>query len=257
MCHRIIAVLIVGFLLAANAFSLERASTYGDTVRLLNSLKDVKDDRQALAALFKKGDARIDDLVKALRDPDRNVSLHAQIAIRYLGNQTGMKALEEWYATQSEIVRSGPIPIPLSERDYQWIKEQSFNDAGDYIYALALDGSPRATAVLDELMKKKARVDDRLFAVQALKRVNAAEPQKLLTDGNDLSKLVLKNAFFIDPISRPYTSAKLLGLNGRRDKALVEVYINRGRLAEEWYHIVLSKHGEGWKFFSITQVAQS
>lgn len=257
MYHRTITALIAGLLLAANAFSIERATTYGDTVKLLNSLKDIKDDRQALATLFKKGDARIDDLIKALRDPDRNVSLHAQIVIRYLGNQAGMRALEEWYTTQLEIVRSGPIPIPLSERDYQWIKDQSINDAGDYIYALALDGSPRAMAVLDELTKKKAGVDNRMFAVQVLKRVNAGEPQKLLIGGNDPSKLVLKNAFFIAPNSRPYASARLLGFNGNRDKALVEVYINRGRLAEEWYHIVLSKHGEGWKFFSITQVAVS
>jgi len=257
MFYRMIATLVTGLLLMANALSIQQATTYGNTIKLLNSLKDIKDDGQVLGTLFQKGDARIDDLIKALHDPDQKISLRAQIVIRYLGNQIGMKALEEWYSTQLEIVRSGPIPVPLSERDYQWINDQSINDADNYIYALALDGSPRAMAVLDGMKKKAGGLNEHMFAVQSLKRVNTSQPQKLLTGGNDPAKLILRNAFFIDPISRPYASARLLGFNGNRDKALVEVYVNRGRLAEEWYHIVLNKHGEGWKFFSITQVAVS
>lgn len=257
MFYRMIATLVAGLLLMANALPIQQATTYGNTVKLLNSLTDIKDDGQVLGTLFQKGDARINDLIKALHDPDHKISLRAQVMIRYLGNQTGMKALEEWYSTQPEIVRSGPIPIPLNERDYQWINDQPINDADNYIYALALDGSPKAMAVLNEMKKKAGGLNEHMFAVQALKRLNTSQPQKLLTGGNDPAKLVLKNAFFIDPLSKPYASAKLLALNGQRDKALVEVYINRGRLAEEWYHIVLSRHGEGWKFFSITQVAQS
>jgi hypothetical protein len=256
MYSRTIATLIASLLLG-NAFSVQRTPTYEDTVKLLNSLKVIKDDRQALATLFKEGDARIDDLIKALHEPDRNISLRAQIVIRYLGNQTGMKALEEWYGTQAEVVRSGPIPIPLGERDYKWIGAQSITNVDDYIYALALDSSPRARALLDEMTKKSGSVDGHMFAVQALKRVNGSEPEKLLTGEHDLAKLVLKNAFFIDPISKPHTSVRLLGLNGEKDKALVEVYINRGRLAEEWYHVVIRRCDQGWKFFSITQVAVS
>lgn len=257
MYYRTIATVVVSLLLTLNAFPSRNATTYRDTRKLLIALRNVRDDRKVLAALFKTGDTHIDYLIKALHDPDRNISLRAQIVIRYLGNQTGMKALEEWYSKQLEIVRSGPIPIPLSERDYKWISDQSINDVGDYIYALALDGSPRARAVLNEMTKKKAGVDDGMFAVQALKRVNVSQPEKLLIGGNDLAKLVLKNAFFIDSISRPYTSARLVGLNGRKDKAIVEVYVKPGPLAEEWYHVVISKHGRDWKFFSITQIAVS
>ncbi len=257
MHSRSFATFVVGLLLAANAFPFRDASTYADTRKLLTALSDIKDDREVLAALFKKGDARIDDLIKALDDPDQNISLRAQIVIRYLGNQAGMKALDGWYNKQSEIVRSGPIPIPLSERDYKWISDQSINDTDNYIYALALDGSPKARAVLNELMKRKGTTYDGTFVSLALRQVKASHPERPLMARNDLAKLVLRNAFFVGRRSRPYASAKLLGLNGAKDKALVEVYVNPGPLAEEWYHIVLSKHGEGWRFFSITQVAQS
>ena len=117
MYSRTIATLVAGLLLAVNAFPVQQATTYGDTRKLLTSLQDIKDDREVLAALFKNGDARIDDLIEALHDPDRNISLRAQIVIRYLGNETGMKALEDWYSKQSEILMSGPIPLPLKERD--------------------------------------------------------------------------------------------------------------------------------------------
>ena len=93
-------------------------------------------------------------------------------------------------------------------------------------------------------------------AGEALKRVKAGYPETLIGDG-DLAQLVLQNSFFIDPGSRRYTSARLLGLNGTKDKALVEVYVNRGPLAEEWYHVVISKSGRAWKFFSIIQIAVS
>jgi len=175
-----------------------------------------------------------------------------------------MKALEEWYGKQNEIVVSGPIPLPLRERDYEFIKDQftnkptqTWSSADKYIYALALDGSPRARMVLNDLMKHERQTAERTAAGETLRRVRVSHPKKLLTGGNVLAKLVLRKAFFIGPRSRPYTSARLIGFNGLKDKALVEVYVNPGPLAEEWYHVVISKHGRGWKFFSITQIAVS
>ena len=264
MYYRIIAPLVAAVLLAANTFHSRDATTYPDTRKLLTSLRNVKDDREVLAVLFNKGDIRIDDLIQALHDPDRNISLRAQIAIRYLGNETGMKALENWYSKQHEIPISGPIPLPLTERDYKFINDQfitkptvTWASAEKYIYALALDGSPRALAMLNEMMKREGKANDGLVSGEALRRVKTSHPEKLLTGRSDLAKLVLRNAFFISPMSRPYTSATLLGLNRGKDKALLEVYVNPGPLAEEWYHVVISRHGRGWKFFSITQVAVS
>lgn len=258
MYFRTIVVFIGSLLLAAYAFPVPQVTTYEDTLKLLRSLKHRKDDREILATLFHKGDARIGDLIKALHDPDRNVSLNAQIVIRYLGNRSGMRALEEWYAAQTEIVRSGPNPLPLSERDYRWLGDEPLRltESGE-IYALALDGSPKAQAVLNKKIQSYDEIADAGTAAgEAVKRLKEGHPEALSGDG-DLAELVLKNGFFIDPRSRRYASARLLGLNGTKDKALVEVYVNRRALAEEWYHVVISKCGPAWKFFSITQIAVS
>ncbi|MCA1607614.1 MAG: hypothetical protein LC775_19590, partial [Acidobacteria bacterium] len=75
--------------------------------------------------------------------------------------------------------------------------------------------------------------------------------------GKELGKEVLNNAFFVAQEDRKYTSARVLALNSAKKKALVEVYINRGTLAEEWYHVVLRRCDQGWKFVSITPVAVS
>jgi ribosomal protein S10 len=231
--------------------------------RLL-ALEDIKDSRQTLAFLFRTGDERIEDLIKALDDPDKRVSLRAQIVIRYLGNENGMKALVESYRKRKQIEISGPVPLPLNNWDYTYIQANYAQTpplwdmlSERYIYALALDDSQRAKQTLSEIMKNAGNLNEGATIDRAIKLLGANQPEKLLTGDNDLGKLVLQNAFFVAPIDRKYTSARLLGLNGTKDKALVEIYINRGPLAEEWYHIVIKKSGQSWKFFSITQIAVS
>lgn len=235
-----------------------------DVRKLLFELKDVKSDRETLATLFRIGDEQISEMIKALDDPDHNVSLNAQIMIRYLGNPTGLAALEKWFSKQAELALSGPIPLPLTERAYAWIDSQYLKKpirewvfAESYVYALAFDGSPRATAVLRQLKTAADDLDNSFVVARAIRLTTAADVKKVLRDERDLAKLVLKNAFFIDPSDRRFTSAKLLALNGAKQKALLEVYINRGPLAEEWYHVVLTESEPGWKFFSVTQIAVS
>lgn len=256
MHHRTIGTAAIILLLTLNAFSYRSLTPYKDTLRQLTALKNVKNDRKVLAELFKTDDGHIKYLIRALDDKNQQISLRAQIVLRYLGDETGMKALERWYTTQAQIVRSGPIPVPLSELDYKWIEAQSIDGAAEYIYALALDGSLNASTVLAELKKKE--VDDTgTFAVQALHRVSESDPHKLLVGRNSLSSLVLKNAFFIGSNDRPKTKAHVIGFNARKNKALIEVYVDRGPLAEEWYHVVIAKYSRGWKFFSITQISVS
>jgi hypothetical protein len=170
MLTRTIATLLVSLMLLTTAFASRFVTTeHGNIRKLLASLQSVKDDREALATLFKTGDEQIAELIEALHDPDPNMRLQAQVVIRYLGNEMGMKALEDSYSEQTEVITSGPIPLPLKERDYEFIKDQYLNKptaawggADQYIYALALDGSPRAKALLHEL-KKSAGTSARTF----------------------------------------------------------------------------------------------
>jgi hypothetical protein len=126
-----------------------------------------------------------------------------------------------------------------------------------YIYALALEDSPRAKEVLNKVIGSATNLGEGSIVGRAIELVQANQPSKLFTGTKDLAELVLQNAFFIAPSDMKHTSAKVLALNATNDKALVEVYINRGTLAEEWYHAIIMKSGQQWKFFSITQVSMS
>lgn len=247
-------------------FSAPESRMYQDTRKLLSAMDDVRSDSDKLAKLFKVGDERIRDLIHALDDPGSDIRLRAQIVIRYLGNAEGMKALTEWYSKQrNEHPIAGPVPLPLSEWDYKFIKmnflgksPQLWRDLGiQYIYALALDDSQQSKRVLDEMVTSATGVDENTFLAHAIQRVRMGQPTRLLPAKKDLAKLLLNNAFFVSTQDHKQASARVLGLSGAKDKALVELYINRGRLAEEWYHVVIRKCGQGWKFFSITPVAVS
>ena len=226
--------------------------------KLLSEMKDYDLHPERLAALFRIGDARIGDLVNALDDPDKEVSLNAQIVIRYLGNEAGLKGLAEYYKKpRKEYWISGPIPIPLIDFDYDFIKSHPSNMGEEYIYALALDDSPKAKELLASIARTNGNASTDSLMALALLRVNSGDPTKLLVGNTDLAKLVLDNAFFVGEQDKKYLSAHLVELNDTKNKALVEVYINRGVLAEEWWHVVINKRENGWRFFSITQVAVS
>lgn len=228
-------------------------------------MDDVKNDSDKLAVLFNAGDQRIQDLIRALDDGDNDISLRAQIVIRYLGNREGMKHLVEWYSKRpTEYSIAGPVPLPLTDWDYEFIERnlmpkppETWREIGvRYIYALAIDGSERSKKALDSLLNKGASVKENTTIGLAIKQLQIARP-KMLMSGKDAAKVVLENAFFIYPADRKRTKSRLVAFNGTKDKVLVELYINRGQLAEEWYHVVMSKVGRGWKFYSITPVSVS
>lgn len=234
--------------------------TYQKTRKLLSDV-DVTHPNKAFRSLFQIGDARIADLIHALKDKDSEIRRRAQIIIRYLSNPEGIKALHEIYANQNESISSGPVPIPLADWDYKFLRSLFFENPQEhwgllefnYIFALLLDDSPRADAFLKELEKARGLSEARMF--WGTDDVNNA--RKKLSGEADLPKLVLSHAFFVRPSDRQYTSARLVALNGAKDKAFVEIYIDGGVLAEKWWHVVISKQDDGWRFNSIYQAAVS
>lgn len=265
--NKLLSVFIVLQLFSGSAIlSAKPLETVSDTRKLLAGMEDVRTNNGRLAALLRVGDKRIPELVRLLDDQDPDIRLRAQVIIRYLGNESGMRALREWYDKQKDgYVIAGPIPLPLAEWDYNFIEvnlltrpPQTWRDLGvQYIYALALDKSPRANALLRELFKRADGLDESDFIGYAIKQLQTSAPANLPYQEESLERLVLNNAFFIAPEDRKYTSTRLLGFNTFKDKVVIEVYINRGRLAEEWYHVVLSRDEPGWKFFSISPVGIS
>ena len=56
---------------------------------------------------------------------------------------------------------------------------------------------------------------------------------------------------------RQQAAARIIGFNGSKDKALVELYTSAGALPLERYHIVLQRRGDYWRFYSITRISVS
>jgi hypothetical protein len=201
-------------------------------------------------------------LVRALEDQDQAVSKNAQLVIRYLGNPAGMEALVRHYSKAESINIVGPVPLPLTDWDYDFIKSTYLGRPKNfgylsthYLYALALDGSPKAKELLPPMLDaaKAAGTDE--FTLGAVRSGELASP--LSSDDKDLAGGVLKKARFLRPVDREHATAKLIALNKAHDKALLEIDVDHGVLAEAKYHVVVSRSNEGWKLYSISLVAES
>ncbi len=205
------------------------SNTYQDTRKLLSQMKGYDLHPERLAELFRIGDARVGDLVKALDDPDKEISVNAQTLIRYLGNDAGLKGLNKYYESRRKAyLTSGPIPIPLIDEDYKTAKSNLPALGEEYIYALLLDDSARARELLASLVRSNNPPSSDTLIGRALMSAESVDPKRALTGDPDVAKLVMGNAFFVSEVDKQYASARLVGYNGAKDKAVVEVFINRG-----------------------------
>lgn len=223
-------------------------------------------ETKALATLFVRADASVPELVRLLDDSDQNVSLAAQRVIRYSGNAEAVAALYVWYERRMREVEAisvaGPIVVPLRDEDYSYIgryllmDERGMFDTSEYLYALALDDSPAAKQMLARV-KRGASFRDGTAASHALRAIQGGKPSQVCRRAQDIPRWLPREAFFLSDYDRRYTTARILGYNREGDKVLVEVYINRGPLAEEWYNVVLKKGPRGWRFVTIHQTSVS
>lgn len=212
--------------------------------------------------LFEMGDERIDDLIRGLDDSDNDVRRAAQWMIRYLGNPKGMTAVRQWLDRHDrEKVGSliiGPAPLPLTDWEYRWIEEaylgkpvNEWPRQDSFLYALALDQSPSSKELLKELKRRVEWSMRGTFTGRALEDALSYKPRALAVE-KGLPGLVLENAFFIPPEDRRCcTRARVLGQSRAGDKVMIELYVNRGVLAEEWWHVGIRKTGEAWMFYWI------
>src|SRR5687767_4514390 len=88
---------LVGFIFCSCCVLTTFGQSYQDTIRILSEMNSRILNRGKLAKLFQIGDERIGDLIRALDDPNPDISLRAQTVIRYLGNDAGVTGLFEWY----------------------------------------------------------------------------------------------------------------------------------------------------------------
>lgn len=241
----------------------QSAASFVETRRLLSEMGSNRLESENLATLFRVGDERINDLIKALDDSDEDIRLNAQIVIRYLGNDKGMDALLVKYekAAPRSFTFAGPAPLPIHELDYKFIDSicserlpNPCNLPPSYIFALARDGSAKAISLLRKVIEhEKTRGNENVV----LRYAEAKQSNQVFGEKGNLQGVILNNAFFLSARERRLSNARLIAYNGMKDKALLEIHVDAGPLAEGWYHVVVSRHGQGWKIFSISLVSVS
>jgi hypothetical protein len=89
-----------------------------------------------------------------------------------------------------------------------------------------------------------------------LYEAKAIKSKELLAKETDLAKLVVDNMFFISSEDREHVSARLMGFNHAKDKAMITIHAGLA-FGGRRYRIVLERRGEGWRFFSVTLVGVS
>jgi hypothetical protein len=258
MLRTVPLILAASLVWATPAVAQYESKTYEETHGLLAQMDDSRFS-SPLSNLFRIGDERVNDLIRALDDKQENVSLNAQRVIRYLGNPIGMKALFAWYEKREKETGTwifiGAVPLPLTDWDFEFIKKSN-GIQPEFAYALVLDNSLRAKATRAEALAKPSGMTDSCTGPR-FDGVRKYDPTDSFPDTSDIAKQVAAHAFFICPFDKQYTSAKLEAYNGKKDKALIYLKIDRGPLAEEWYQIVIQRTPTAWRFFSITQTAVS
>lgn len=68
---------------------------------------------RALKKLFKTGEKRLPDLIKALSEPDQKIQINTQIIIRYLGIPEGIAAIGSWMEYQQLHKQSYCYPLGI------------------------------------------------------------------------------------------------------------------------------------------------
>lgn len=245
---------ILAILLVSYALPLLAGQTKPNLRKLLAKMQSGPVDTKHLARAFSIGDANIDELISALDDRDESVSLNAQIVIRYLGNQDGMTALFHRYASGQIKATTGAVPVPLSDWDFNQIESRFLCaecrlegwGVPEYTYALMLDSSPRATQTLDRLVQKFN--PEWLPTTKTDGRFANVEP---------IAPELLREAFWLTATEKKVTTAKLISVTTDSRKALFEVYVNQGALAEKWFNVVAVREAAGWKIISVTMSGQS
>src|SRR5262245_28156786 len=84
-------------------------ATYGKTRELLIKMERRAGNRQ-LKTLFEQADIRMPDLINALSDPEKQISINAQVIIKYLADPAGLRALDDWYKAQNKMGREFSMP---------------------------------------------------------------------------------------------------------------------------------------------------
>jgi hypothetical protein len=228
------------------------------------------EDGDRLSLLFARGETLIPDIVAACHDGDEDLVPKAYLLLRLLGSEKTTECASHVHQEDPPIML-GTSDV-LTESAYSKLErifapqpcESSRNCIEDdlplveesIVYALILDGSPRAKNILNRMSKLAAasHSEDMLgFDVASHAETLTPEARSLAhnlsLDGGTFEQSFRRSLFFLKRSVRDTAEIKLLARNPSDDRMLVTVSYMGGRLSGSGYYIVLSKNAIGtWDY---------
>jgi len=254
-----------------NAQETRSSATYSDTLRMIKAWLQTEETRE-LGPLFSIGDERTTDLLTACHSEDEDVSGVAFLTLQLLGKSEGENCLEFLLQKHSSFAMfwMGELRDADFKRAEDWFAQKRTKTGyicgegselpkspvdESFIYALILDGSPRAKLLLVEIrtFENSCIGDDN--TVQELSQesdslLEAAKSasHKLSFGTGNLESVVRDSAFFLTPDYRKESSVQVIAHNKAGDRILLEVSYHCGLKCGRGYYVVLRQDGSFWEY---------
>jgi hypothetical protein len=247
------------------------SATYNDTLRAIKQWVESEENHD-LARLLAIGNIRTPDLVAACHSSDHEIAGAAFGALQLLGKPE----CEPCADSESQI--HGGLAVVCSantsEADFQrieqWLAKKrtgtGYECGEEYepltpmddsvVYALILDGSPRAQSALDDMVGiEKACVTDATTIIgeileRAQSLIGAAKRagHNLRVEPDKLRHSIRASAFFLPQKYREGSEVKVITRSRARNRILLEVSYRCGNLCGKGYYVVLRKDGADWHY---------
>jgi hypothetical protein len=245
-----------------------RSHSYDETVGMLKDWLR-SDGNSRLVPLFAYGDARSSDLLNACRTESDETANSAFMTLQLLGSsecqpcadsfsqkhggpllacaphlgEAGFQRIDRWWSGYR------------TRKGYRCGKEEGWRIDDALVYALILDGSPRALATLNRSLALQKTCGEYV----TIERETLERAPELVREakqvGHDLKigpdrveESVRRSAFFLSREQRKHSKVNVLARNSTDTKMLVEVSYSCGKSCGRGYLVVLEKDGDVWQY---------
>jgi hypothetical protein len=245
---------LLGSLYALIALQASNGAIGTSKLERLLSSNSFRDIGKEMVEIFRQGNAITFNLVDELDNPSESIRTNAQLMIRVIGDEQGIRALHKWYEIPrpSLVISGGPFPIPLQEWDFWFIERNILNRSSrewgnegiNYLLALAIDGSVRARGLTNRMLAAVGN-DESTEVFQITKNIKASKIT--CCEQCTAQEFVRKNAFFLAPEDKMNVTIELLAYSYGKKKALLSTSQTFGNT----FLIVLEQSDSRWKFQSV------
>jgi hypothetical protein len=248
--------------------STPRSASYDETVGMLKNWLHSEGNNQ-LVPLFAFGDSRSSDLLNACRTENDETANGAFMTLQLLGSPECQPCADSFSEKHGRplLACTTKVGDPDFQRIDRWWtgartrngyrcgKDEGWRIDDALVYALILDGSPRALSMLNRtLALEKACAGYQTIEQETLERAPAlAHEAKVI--GHDLKiepdhvePSIRRSAFFLPREHRKNSSVTVLARNSTDNRMLVEVSYSCGKSCGRGYLVVLQKDGLVWQY---------